>query len=528
MTQASPSTPTHQGDLVALVADLKKVTGQNTLPALHDLLLRVVLGNAEASTAKAVRLQEGRWWLEAEAKRQDQHIAVRHHADDESSASPLPFALFEQVRRERATIMVADAQGDSRFSGTEFSREQVPLSVLCVPLFGDDVVVGLLYLESSRTPNPWAPHATAAVELIAMQAGFALEKLRLRAELQQYVVDERRKAEDTLDAQLLLMRVLTEIMPDRIFAKDMQSRFLFGNTAVARIMGAATPDELLGKTDFDFYPPELAAEYFAAEQAVFETGNPLIGREEPVTYNLTGEQGWTQTTKVALRNREGKIIGLVGIGQNITERKRTEAELLNRNVELTALNAELLRARGQLEERSAALETAKETAEAANQAKCAFLANMSHELRTPLNSILGYSQILLRDRMLTERQLVGVQTIQHSGEHLLTLINDILDMAKIEAAKLSLDLTAIRLPLFLRSIVDIIRVKAEQKNLLFAYDVPSDMPCGIQADETRLRQVLLNLLSNAVKFTDRGAVSFRVAFIPPARLCFEVEDAGVV
>jgi CheY-like chemotaxis protein len=163
----------------------------------------------------------------------------------------------------------------------------------------------------------------------------------------------------------------------------------------------------------------------------------------------------------------------------------------------------------------------------ANQAKSEFLARMSHELRTPLTGILGYAEILRGDRTLTERQLHGVGVIQQSGQHLLTLINDILDFARIEAGKLELSVTEIPLARFLRVIADIIGVRAEQKQLAFRCDIAADLPLGVLADERRLRQVLLNLLANAVKFTDHGEVSLRVSFSPPGRLRFEVRDTGI-
>ena len=180
-----------------------------------------------------------------------------------------------------------------------------------------------------------------------------------------------------------------------------------------------------------------------------------------------------------------------------------------------------------LEEVSAEANRAKAAAEMANQAKSTFLANMSHELRTPLNGILGYAQILLRDNTLSERQVAGLRVIQQSGEQLLTLINDVLDFAKIEAGKQELSLTDIPLAKFLRIIAEIIGVKAEQKGLAFICDSAPDLPGGIRADEKRLRQALLNLLANAVKFTDQGQVTLRVRFFPPARLRFEVQDTGI-
>jgi signal transduction histidine kinase/DNA-binding NarL/FixJ family response regulator len=206
---------------------------------------------------------------------------------------------------------------------------------------------------------------------------------------------------------------------------------------------------------------------------------------------------------------------------------KTNELLLKLTDELQQSNRQLEFEVGERTRAEAVLARACHAAEAANQAKNTFLANMSHELRTPLNGILGYAQILRRDTALGERQLDAVGVIQQSGEQLLTLINDILDFAKIEAGKLELSVTDISLGRFLRTIAEIISVRAGQKGLDFICDFAPDLPGGIRADETRLRQVLLNLLANAVKFTDRGQVRLRTHFSPPTTLRFAVQDTGI-
>jgi signal transduction histidine kinase/DNA-binding NarL/FixJ family response regulator len=205
------------------------------------------------------------------------------------------------------------------------------------------------------------------------------------------------------------------------------------------------------------------------------------------------------------------------------------------------LMAQLLKQKFQQVQIEADLRAAKEAAEASNRAKSEFLANMSHELRTPLNGILGYAQILKRDKSLNRKQMEGVDTIGESGQHLLTLINDILDMSKIEAGKMELYPHNFHLSDFLKSIVDMIQIQAKSKKLQFHYEMKRPLPSAVKGDETRLRQILVNLLGNAVKFTHKGFISFTVGIEKektnqvstnspdlsnPVQIRFEIEDSG--
>jgi signal transduction histidine kinase len=196
-----------------------------------------------------------------------------------------------------------------------------------------------------------------------------------------------------------------------------------------------------------------------------------------------------------------------------------EAKVTERTLELQDKNSQLQQ---EIRER----QRAEKTAESANRSQSQFLANMSHELRTPLNGILGYAQILKKEKTLTEKQQNNLDIIHRCGEHLIILINDILDLSKIEAQKMELDPHDFHFPAFLEEIVAICQIRAAQKLISLTAELPSTLPQCVQADEKRLRQISLNLLDNAIKFTQKGGVNFRVCD-RDHQLLFQVADTGI-
>lgn len=322
--------------------------------------------------------------------------------------------------------------------------------------------------------------------------------LRSREQIQALNLSlEHRVEEQTagLRQQTRYMRTLLDMLPMMTWLKDTSSRFLAVNQALASV-GNSTVEEMHGKTDLDFFPQEMAQAYQADDREIMTTLQRKVIEEQIAHANRTI---WIETFKAPVLDDDGTVLGTVGYAFDISDRKATEAA------------------------REEALAEAQRLAQLRSQ----FLAQMSHELRTPLNGILGYAQIMRRNKHLDERQTEGLNVIQQSGEHLLMLINDILEFAKIDAGKLDLTYGDMALGRFLRTIVSIISVRAEMKHLKFEAEIAPDLPEWVRADEKRLRQVLLNLLANAVKFTDHGQISFSVAVACPGRLRFEIADTGV-
>jgi PAS domain S-box-containing protein len=344
------------------------------------------------------------------------------------------------------------------------------------------------------------------------------EQLRQSQDLLQHLNEEleRRVEERTrkLEESQQLLQIVMDTIPQYIFWKDDNSVYLGCNSQFAQLAGLETPERICGKTDYDLpWDTQDADAWRASDRLVMDLDFPELMTLEP-QIQADGEEVWLESHKVPLYNLNGDTIGILGTFQDITKHKQAEESLKKLNLELQQAIAK---------------------ADAANRAKSDFLANMSHELRTPLNGILGYAQLLLRNPNASPKEIKIFQTIQQCGSHLLTLINDILDLSKIEAGKLELLSNDFHIASFLREIVEICRISAEKKHIAFNFDLPPTIPKIIRGDEKRLRQVLINLLGNAIKFTDRGKVSFQVRILPPAPnqngseilLRFDVIDTGV-
>lgn len=361
---------------------------------------------------------------------------------------------------------------------------------------------------------------------------------KLEAEIQ-----ERLQAEKALKKSEQTMVDIIDFLPDATVVIDQESKVIAWNHAMEQMTGVNAPS-VLGKGNYAYALPfygerrPILIDLVTVPDKEIEDKYAHIERRGKILFGecyadaLPTGKRYLFATAVALHDPQGRVVGAIESIRDITERKQTEDELQKYQIHLEEI----------VNSRTAALKTrtnealmARQAAETANKAKSTFLANMSHELRTPLNAVLGFSELMMRDPQLSADQRENLKTINKSGDHLLAIINDVLEMSKIEAGHTELSLNSFNLHSLIDSVQDMFRLLAGRKGLDFIVQGKRDVPEFIRGDEAKLRQILINLLANAVKFTSEGQILLRLRKQSEQtspddqdhiQLCFEVEDTG--
>ncbi len=299
---------------------------------------------------------------------------------------------------------------------------------------------------------------------------FAQQLLEINKHLEnhaQLLEQQVEKRTATLQQREQTLQAILDATTDTILMMEIDGKIVTVNPTGAQQFGK-TAKQVIGDYLFDLLPHDLATRRRTIADQVVSFKKPLVFVDQK-------DGIWYEGNYYPVINDDSEVTHVAIFSRDITQRKQAEEAL-----------------------------------EKANKAKSTFLANMSHELRTPLNGILGYAQILQADATLGENQQKGINIIRQCGEHLLTLINDILDISKIEAGKLELAPSICHLPEFIHTIVELFRMRAQQNHINFVYQASDHLPPEVSVDEKRLRQILLNLLSNAVKFTQKGDVTLSI------------------
>lgn len=290
--------------------------------------------------------------------------------------------------------------------------------------------------------------------------------------------------------------VIGDTIPDLVWLKDVEGKYVRCNARFEQFFGA-TKSEIVGKTDYDFVDKELADFFRLNDKIAMEAGKPSTNEEE-ITFASDGHTEFLETIKTPLYNQNNEIIGVLGVGRNITKTKEYERNLI----------------------------TAKEKAEESDRLKSAFLANMSHEIRTPMNSILGFTQILKSGDVSEKERQEFLDIINSSGNQLLAIISDIIDISKVDANQIRIHKTSCNINSILDDLYAKFSITIVSPNVtLSIHKGLNNIESNIKTDKNRLTQILSNLLENAIKFTKKGTIEFGYT-IKDKNLKFFVKDTG--
>lgn len=353
-------------------------------------------------------------------------------------------------------------------------------------------------------------------------------------------ISELIQAKREVENERTLLKTLIDNLPSSVFVKDKNYRKIIANnihicSTIAHLstLGIKSETEIIGKTDFEVTTKELAEKYFQDDQKVIRDGYVQINKEEEGV-GPDGRPIWMLVSKIPLINDDGSINGMVGITTDITELKLAEEELNRKTTEIerqnneyALLNQKYLVINEELTASNEKLKIALEKAKESDQLKTAFLQNMSHEIRTPMNSILGFAELLNDPDLSTEDQGKYLQIIDQSGHRMLNIINDIIDISKIEAGQVTMQIEKVHLNQLLKDLHIFFMPETKNKNLIISFHCGHpDEESTIKTEKSKLLQVLTNLIKNSLKFTYKGQIDF--GYVRKDELLeFFVHDTGI-
>ncbi|CAN5377757.1 hypothetical protein BH11CYA1_BH11CYA1_22590 [soil metagenome] len=484
--------PTWSLDMMTVFKAAQAIASEVELDKLLDTLLRVMAESAAAQQAVLILLKNDELFVHSRVNETIEAIPL-------SGYKMVPHSLVNYVRRTQETVVVADAIHDNIFGHDPYFEQHKTRSALCIPIVKQGKLLGLMYMENNLAADLFTTDRIDLLQLLSAQIVTSLENVLLF---------------ETLRAGEKQYRMIFEMGGvGKAQGDALTKQISMVNAKFCEITGYSE-DELLGMEFPSLTHPddrEEDARRFA--RAMADPSSVYLIEKRYIRKD--GSIIWVEVNAAILRDSLGRPVGSVAMVQDITARLTAESDL-------RALNLEL---ENRVLQRTAELGLAKEAAESANQAKSEFLANMSHEIRTPMNAVIGMSDLLSRGNLEPQQQDM-VNTIHTSTESLLVLINDILDLSKVEAGKLELLNAPFNLTDSVEESIELFAESAAEKNVSLVAHLACDAPLIVQGDAIRLRQILLNLLSNALKFTRGGEVVVDV-FLASGSVHFVVSDTGI-
>ncbi|MEG4944015.1 AAA family ATPase [Microcoleus sp. F4-D5] len=487
LPNTSGSTSGETLDLAALMKASQAIASEIELDKLLTTLMKILLESCGAQIGYLILESQGQLRVEASGEANSSQVMVLQSTPIETC---LPLSIINYVERTQEGLIESDVAREGRFTQDAYIKTQQPKSILCAPLLNQGQLIGIVYLENNLADGVFTPDRLEVIQLLSSQAAIALTNARLYTQVQ--------------STQNRLNKFLNAI-PVGISVHDAKGQIIYTNQVA---------QQLLNIQDL----PKVETEKLSQTYGVYRagTGEMYPVEQLPLVRSLGGEKAqaddlelhhsdgsiFVEATSTPIFDETGAVEYAIAAFQDISDRKQAEKTLIE--------NVRLEQEISNRKKTEAELEQAKDAAEAANKAKSTFLANMSHELRTPLNAILGFSQLMNQDTNLLNEQKENLNIIHRSGDHLLTLINQVLDLSKVEAGRMTLSETNFDLHHFLGDIEDMFALKAKSQGLELRFECAVDLPQYIRADEVKLRQLLINLIGNAIKFTPSGSVSLVV------------------
>ena len=467
-------------DLATVIEASRAISSEISLDKLLAALMKILIKNAGAQKGVLILEKQGRLLIEASGTEKQVQVNVLQSIPVDSG--DVSTAIINYVARTQESVILNDASKESKFTNDPYIQAHQPKSILCAPLIHQGKLVSIVYLENNLTVGAFTPERLEIVRLLTAQAAISIENAQLYAEVS--------TNESRLTQFLEAMPVGVVILDGngKPYYRNLLAQQLFGKGGIASVTIEQLPevdqiDQLYRAGTNQLYPKEqipilraLQGDRLTLDDMEIHQGNTII----PI-----------EARGLPIFDENGNIAYAIALFQDITERRQAEI------------------------------------------AKSRFLAQMSHELRTPLNAILGFAQLMGSSSYLPPEHQENLNVIAHNGKHLLTLINQVLDLSRIEAGEVKLNEANFDLYCLLDDVRNMSQLKANEKGLHLLFERTPNVPQYLYTDEIKLQQVLINLLSNAIKFTEFGSVSLSVKAYPDRSLAktqhivFEVEDTGV-
>ncbi|MFT6434447.1 MAG: PAS domain S-box-containing protein [Candidatus Azotimanducaceae bacterium] len=484
--QAFQSQQNHTGsslDLASVIKASQVLAGEIVLEELLKRLMQLVLENAGAHTAHLLLNQSGALQQQIITSfngKDIEHDLLERPLD---SLTNLPLSVVRYVARTQEDLVLNDSREQDGFAQDEYLLREKPKSILCIPILSKAHLTGVLYLENLHTTYAFTEERVTLLKLLASQSAIAIDN----AKLYQQLSASRNK-------YLSLYQNAVE----GIFELNGEGLITNINPAAAELLGFESSDDILNRIDLNLQDIFLHPEELSQLTRILLENQRILGYETRLR-KVNGDLIWVDLSAHLIFNSAGDLSYVEGSFIDVTERKlRQEAE------------------------------RATQLAEAATKAKSDFLANMSHEIRTPMNAIMGYTDLALITP-LTSQQANYLKTIRSSSTHLLRVINDILDISKIESGKIELQLTPFSLADLLYGLEKLFHLSANEKQLKLTFSAFDDKT-NFVGDPVRIGQVLINLISNAIKYTDSGSITINASCSTivenQTKLTFSIKDTG--